>query len=72
MVTECTRRESAGQLVQFVVPGARLGRTDRIRLFGRNGGPLSVEIACETDRGVVAWWEPSAVLAWLKKRGLVS
>ena len=70
LVAECERRRDAEQTVQLVVPGARLGRTDRVRLFGKLGGPLSIGVACETERGVVAWWDPAKVLAWLRKRGL--
>lgn len=60
----CADHASRGLDVQLVVPQTPRGR--RVRLFGR-AGPLSREVACVTERGTVAWWDPAKVRAWLER-----
>ena len=62
----CALALGRDQQVQLVVP-CTSGRHTRVRLFGRRGGPLSEEIACVTERGTVAWWDPTKVLRCLEK-----
>jgi hypothetical protein len=68
IIAECDRVLALGLTrVQLVLAGRRLGRSDRVRLCGRSG-PLSIDIACETERGVVAWWDAATLRAWAVSR----
>lgn len=47
-------------------------RGNRVRLFGRGGGPWGEFIASPRDGEILATFVAPEVLAWLESRGLVS
>ena len=57
--------------VVLVMPGRPVGRSQRIRLAGRHGGPLGEVYCCNCDGNIVAGFSAWAVLRWLQRQHLV-